>query len=73
MRSKLSLRYGRVERRYFKWVYLFLLPTLAVFLMFYAEPMITLIRTSFTKWDGFNDPQRDLSRGIRADLPVPAE
>ena len=57
MRSKLSLRYGRVERRYFKWVYLFLLPTLAVFLMFYAEPMITLIRTSFTKWDGFNDPQ----------------
>ena len=51
------MRYGHVERRYFKWVYLFLLPTLIVFLMFYAEPMATMIYTSFTKWNGFADPE----------------
>ena len=56
MRKKTALRYGRVERRYFKWIYLFLLPTLVVFTIFYAEPIYVLIRTSFTKWDGFNSP-----------------
>lgn len=57
MLKKMSLQYGRLERRYFPWVYLFLLPTLAVFLVFYAEPIFILLTTSFTKWDGFNDPQ----------------
>lgn len=56
MHKKLSLRYGRLERRYFPWVYLFLLPTFVVFLMFYAEPIFVMLTTSFTKWDGFNDP-----------------
>lgn len=56
MFKKLSLRYGRLERRYFPWVYLFLLPTFVVFLMFYAEPIFVMLTTSFTKWDGFNDP-----------------
>lgn len=57
MRRKRSLRYGRLERRNFKWLYLFLLPSLIVFVMFYAEPIIVLLRTSLTKWDGFNDPE----------------
>lgn len=57
MRKKKSPRYGRLERRDFKWIYLFLLPSLIVFLMFYAEPIFVLVRTSFTKWDGFNAPK----------------
>lgn len=56
MRASPPMHYGRLERRYFKWVYLFLFPTLVVFLMFYAEPILVLVRTSFTKWDGFNEP-----------------
>lgn len=57
MRKKKTLRYGRLERRYFPWIYTFLLPTLAVFIVFYAEPIYTLLTTSLTKWDGFNDPE----------------
>lgn len=57
MKRNPSLRYDRLERRYFPWIFLFLLPTLIVFLMFYAEPIFVLLRTSFTKWDGFNKPQ----------------
>ncbi len=38
------------------WIYLFLLPTFLVFLAFYLVPIITVIATSFTKWDGFNTP-----------------
>ncbi len=56
MKKKRSLRYGRLERKDFKWIYLFLLPSLVVFALFYAEPIFVLIRTSFTKWDGFNPP-----------------
>lgn len=56
MLKKKLPRYGRLERRYFPWVYLFLLPTLAVFFIFYAEPIYTLITTSLTKWDGYNEP-----------------
>ena len=56
MKKKRSLRYGRLERKDFKWIYLFLLPSLIVFALFYAEPIFVLIRTSFTKWDGFNPP-----------------
>ena len=56
MKKKRSLRYGRLERKDFKWIYLFLLPSLVVFALFYAEPIFVLIRTSFTKGDGFNPP-----------------
>lgn len=56
MLKKKLPRYGRLERRYFPWVYLFLLPTLVVFFVFYAKPIYTLITTSLTKWDGFNEP-----------------
>ena len=48
--------YGKVEKRYFKWIYLFLLPSVIVFIMFYVKPIWTMVWTSFTKWDGFNDP-----------------
>lgn len=57
MLNKKPAKYGRLERRYFPWIYLFLLPTLAVFFVFYAEPIFILLTTSFTKWDGFNNPQ----------------
>lgn len=57
MRSKMSLRYGRLDRKFFPWVYLFLVPTFVVFFLFYAEPIWVLVRSSFTQWDGFNDPK----------------
>jgi len=45
-----------LERRNYKWCYLFLLPSLLIFLLFYLSPILTVIATSFTKWDGFNKP-----------------
>ena len=36
------------------WIYLFVLPTIIIFAVFYLVPIITVITTSFTKWDGFN-------------------
>ena len=38
------------------WIYLFLLPSIVIFLMFYMMPIIQVFVTSFTKWDGFNSP-----------------
>lgn len=38
-------------------IYLFLLPAVVVFLMFYLAPIVTVFATSFTKWDGYNSPQ----------------
>ncbi len=49
-------RYGKLERKNFKWIYLFLVPTMIIFIMFYVEPIIMMAFTSFTKWDGFNSP-----------------
>ncbi len=49
-------QYSILERRSFKWVYFFLLPTLVLFVLFYLIPIITVFYTSFTKWDGFNQP-----------------
>ena len=45
---------GKLEKRNYKWIYLFLLPSVLVFLMFYLQPILTVFYTSFTKWDGFN-------------------
>ena len=45
-----------LERNNYKWVYLFLLPTLVVFVMFYAAPIVQVFLTSFTTWNGFTDP-----------------
>ncbi len=39
------------------WVYLFLLPSLAIFAVFYLVPIATVFVTSFTSWDGFNAPE----------------
>lgn len=48
---------SRLERKNYKWIYLFLTPSILVFLLFYLSPIITVITTSFTKWDGFNKPE----------------
>lgn len=50
------------ERKNYKWIYLFLLPTTVIFLMFYLVPIFQVFVTSFTQWDGFNDP---VFNGIR--------
>lgn len=44
------------ERKNYKWIYLFLLPTIIVFMLFYFIPIVTTLATSFTTWDGFNPP-----------------
>jgi raffinose/stachyose/melibiose transport system permease protein len=41
------------------WIWIFLIPCVLVFLLFYLEPIITLIITSFTSWDGANAPVFD--------------
>ena len=50
--QKTSLR----TRKNYKWIYLFLLPTLVIFLLFYLVPILQVFMTSFTSWDGFNPP-----------------
>ena len=50
--TRASLR----TRKNYKWIYLFLLPTLIIFLLFYFVPIIQVFFTSFTSWDGFNSP-----------------
>lgn len=39
------------------WIYVFLLPSVLIFLLFYLMPIITVAVTSFTKWDGYNKPE----------------
>lgn len=39
------------------WIYAFLLPTIVIFVMFYVQPIFVMFATSFTKWDGFNQPE----------------
>lgn len=45
------------EKKNYKWIYFFLLPTILIFLMFYMVPIIQVFVTSFAQWDGFNAPQ----------------
>lgn len=47
---------SKLEKRNYKWIYLFLLPSVLVFLVFYLQPILTVFYTSLTKWDGFNAP-----------------
>lgn len=49
-------QYGKLEKKSFKYIYLFLLPTVIIFAMFYVQPICVMLVTSFTKWDGFNKP-----------------
>lgn len=39
------------------WIVLFLFPTIAIFLMFYAYPLVTVIVTSFTTWRIAQSPE----------------
>lgn len=48
---------GWQERKNYKWIYLFLLPTVIIFVMFYLVPVLQVFITSFTSWDGFNAPK----------------
>ncbi|MDR1326283.1 MAG: sugar ABC transporter permease [Treponema sp.] len=48
---------SRLERRYLPQIYAFLLPTLVMFALFYLWPIITVIYTSFTRWNGFSSPE----------------
>jgi raffinose/stachyose/melibiose transport system permease protein len=50
-------RISRLERRSLPWIYLFLLPTLIMFLMFYLWPILTVVYTSFTRWNGMTKPE----------------
>ncbi len=53
----MSLKYySRIERKRFSWIFLFLLPTIVLFIMFYLMPIVTVLFTSFTRWDGFSSP-----------------
>jgi raffinose/stachyose/melibiose transport system permease protein len=48
---------SKLERRYLPWIYAFLAPTLIMFLMFYLWPILTVIYTSFTRWNGMTSPE----------------
>lgn len=50
-------RKRHARRRELGWIYLFLLPSLLVFLLFYLMPIVVVVVTSFTQWDGFNAPK----------------
>lgn len=39
------------------WIYLFILPSVLIFLLFYLIPIVQVCVTSFTQWDGFNAPK----------------
>lgn len=45
------------KRKNLFWIWVFLLPGTAFFLLYYFVPIITLMITSFTVWDGFNPAQ----------------
>ena len=53
--SKNSMKSARIKTLI--WIYIFLVPSIVIFLSFYLIPIITVVITSFTKWDGFNRPQ----------------
>lgn len=57
MIKKMLSKYTSNERKNLKWIFLFLFPSILIFLIFNMIPIITIFVTSFTKWDGFNTPQ----------------
>lgn len=56
-KKKRKETYSRLEKKNFKWIYLFLLPTIVIFAMFYVQPIIVMLVTSFTSWNGFTAPK----------------
>lgn len=57
MKKRGKVEISNLEKRNYKWIYWFLLPSVAVFIVFYLQPIITVFYTSLTKWDGFNSPK----------------
>ncbi|WP_010240400.1 carbohydrate ABC transporter permease [Clostridium arbusti] len=47
----------KLEKNNMLWIYLFLFPSILVFVSFYLFPIITVVTTSFTTWDGINSPK----------------
>lgn len=45
-----------LEKNNYKWIFVFLMPATIIFLLFYLRPIVTMLVTSFTKWDGFHAP-----------------
>ena len=56
MKKSKKVAVSKLEQKNYKWIYLFLLPSVLIFLIFYLQPIITVFYTSLTKWDGFNKP-----------------
>lgn len=52
--KEITVKLNRINRRQLPWIYLFLLPSVVIFLAFYLIPIITVLTTSFTRWDGYN-------------------
>lgn len=48
---------SKISKKTQIWIYLFILPSLLIFLFFYLMPIVTVTITSFCEWDGFNAPQ----------------
>lgn len=48
---------SKLARRNLPMIYLFLAPTLILFILFYVWPILSVVGTSFTKWNGFTAPQ----------------
>lgn len=48
---------SELKKKDYKWIFLFLLPSLVIFLLFNFMPIITVIVTAFTKWNGFSAPE----------------
>ena len=47
---------GKLERRNLPWIYLFLLPSIIIFLSFYLWPIVSVAVTSFTRFNGYSPP-----------------
>ena len=50
------MKLNSVTRKQLPWIYLFLLPSITIFLVFYLVPILTVLTTSFSRWDGYNPP-----------------
>lgn len=48
---------NKLERRNLPWIYLFLLPTLLMFVLFYMWPIVQVVYVSFAKWNGVGAPE----------------
>jgi len=48
---------GKLERRNLPWVYAFLLPSIIIFLAFYLWPIVSVVATSFTRYNGYRSPE----------------